>query len=108
MSRRIVIRPRASVDLDEHFTYIAQNNFEAALGFFDAARQTFSQLAQMPGIGSLYNIEDLHLVGLRKWAVRGFEKFLIFYLERGDYIEIIRLFHAVRDISGILAEEEDL
>jgi len=108
MTRRIVIRPRASVDLDEHFSYIAQNNFDAALGFFDAARQTFSQLAQMPGIGSLYNIENLHLVGLRKWAVRGFDKFLIFYLESSDHIEIIRLLHAARDISSILAEEEDL
>lgn len=80
MTRRIVIRPRASVDLDEQFAYIAANNFDAALKFFDATRQTFSQLAQMPGIGSLYNIENLRLVGLRKWAVRGFDKHLIFYV----------------------------
>ena len=37
MTRRIVIRPRASVDLDEQFAYIAGNNFDAALRFFDAA-----------------------------------------------------------------------
>lgn len=45
MTRRILIRPRASVDLDEQFAYIAEDNFDAALNFFDAARQTFSQLA---------------------------------------------------------------
>jgi hypothetical protein len=56
MTRRILIKPRASVDLDEQFAYIAANNFDAALRFFDSARQTFSQLAQMPGIGSLYAI----------------------------------------------------
>ncbi len=45
MTRRILIRPRATVDLDEQFAYIAEDNFDAALNFFDAARQTFSQLA---------------------------------------------------------------
>ena len=81
MTRRIVIRPKASVDLDEQFAYIADSNFDAALSFFDATRQTFSQLARLPGIGSVYNVKNPRLVGLRKWGVRGFEKHLIFYLE---------------------------
>ena len=106
MTRRIVIRPKAGVDLDEQFSYIAANNFDAALRFFDAARQTFSQLAQMPGIGSVYNIENLRLVGLRKWAVRGFDKHLIFYVERDESIEIVRLLHAARDLPEILGAEE--
>jgi toxin ParE1/3/4 len=106
MTRRIIIRPRASVDIDEQFAYIAANNFDAALRFFDAARQTFSQLAQMPGLGSLYNIENPRLVGLRRWAVRGFDKHLIFYVERDEYIEIVRLLHAARDLPEVLAEEE--
>ncbi|MTJ09490.1 MULTISPECIES: type II toxin-antitoxin system RelE/ParE family toxin [unclassified Anabaena] len=106
MTRRIVIRPKASLDLDEQFAYIAENNFNAALSFFDATRQTFSQLAQLPGIGGIYNAKNPRLVGLRKWGVRGFEKHLIFYLEGDEYIEIVRLIHAARDISQILAEEE--
>ena len=57
------------------------------MSFFDATRQTFSQLAQLPGIGSVYNVKNPHLVGLRKWGVRGFEKHLIFYLEGDEYIE---------------------
>ena len=42
MTKRIVITPRASQDIDEHFAYIAQNNPDAALQFFDAVRQTES------------------------------------------------------------------
>lgn len=49
MIRKIVIRPKASADLDEQFTYIAQSNFDAALSFFDATRQTFSQIAKTTG-----------------------------------------------------------
>ncbi|MBE9234406.1 type II toxin-antitoxin system RelE/ParE family toxin [Cuspidothrix issatschenkoi LEGE 03284] len=106
MTRRIIIRPKASADLDEQFAYIAQSNFDAALSFFDATRQTFSQIAQLPGIGSVYDIGNPRLAGLRKWQVKGFEKYLIFYSEGDEYIEIVRLIYAARDISQILAEEE--
>lgn len=80
MTKRIIIRPKASQDLDEHFAYIAQDNLESALQFFDSARLTIAQLAKMPGLGSLYSIRSQRLRGLRKWAVKGFRKHLIFYL----------------------------
>ncbi|MBD2179641.1 type II toxin-antitoxin system RelE/ParE family toxin [Planktothrix sp. FACHB-1355] len=106
MTRRIAITPRASLDLDEHFSYIAENNQDAALRFFDAARQTFSQLAKTPGIGSPFAVTNSRLEGLRKWAVRGFEKYLIFYLDRGEDIEIVRVLHSSRNIPVILGQEE--
>ncbi|MCM2407660.1 hypothetical protein ACOWPH_25525 [Anabaena sp. PCC 7938] len=57
-------------------------------------------------MGAVYDIGNPRLMGLRKWAVKGFEKHLIFYLQRDEYIEIVRLIHSARDISQILAEEE--
>ncbi|MBW4667756.1 MAG: type II toxin-antitoxin system RelE/ParE family toxin [Cyanomargarita calcarea GSE-NOS-MK-12-04C] len=53
MTKRIVITPQASSDIDQHFAYISQENQEAALKFFDSARQSFAQLARTPGMGSL-------------------------------------------------------
>jgi toxin ParE1/3/4 len=38
MTRRISITAKASQDIDRGFAYIAQNNNEAALRFFDATR----------------------------------------------------------------------
>lgn len=55
MTRRILITPQASLDLDEIYNFIAQNNPDKALQFFDAARQTFNQLAKTPGIGTIYH-----------------------------------------------------
>ncbi len=72
MTKRIVITPRASQDLDENFAYIAQNNLDAALRFFDAARQTFARLAQMSGMGRLYPVQNPRLEGLRRLSVQGF------------------------------------
>lgn len=45
MTLRVLITPRASQDLDDLFDYIAQNNPDAALRFFDAAQQTIARLA---------------------------------------------------------------
>ena len=68
MTKRIVITPRASQDIDEHFAYIAQNNSDAALRFFESVRHTFAKLAQMSGMGRPYPVSNPRLEGLRKWA----------------------------------------
>ena len=102
MTKRIIITPKASIDLDEHFEYLAQFNLEAALTFFDAARQTFAQIARTPGIGSFYLLKNQILQGLRKWSVKGFRSQLIFYFDRDDYIEIVRIISAARDIEATL------
>lgn len=105
MNRRIVIKPQASLDIDEHFAYISLENPDAALQFFDSARQTFAQLSRTPGMGSLYLLENPRLQGLRKWAVKGFKKYLIFYFEQEDSVEIVRVLYAGRDIEGILEQQ---
>lgn len=105
MTKQIIIRPKASQDLDDHFAYIAENNFEAALQFFDSARSTIAQLARMPGIGSFYLVENPRLQELRKWAVKDFRKYLILYFEWDAAIEVVRILYAARDISSILDGE---
>ncbi|MBE9229106.1 type II toxin-antitoxin system RelE/ParE family toxin [Phormidium sp. LEGE 05292] len=106
MTKRIFITPKASQDIDKIFAYIAQNNSDAALRFFDAVRQTLARLAQMSGMGRLYPVNNPRLEGLRKWSVKAFENYLIFYLIFEEYIEIVRILHAVRDIETILEKEE--
>ncbi len=105
MTRRIIIRSKAGQDLDDHFAYIAENKFEAALNFFDSVRSTVAQLARMPRMGSLYPVENFRLQGLRRWAVKDFKKYLIFYFERDDGIEVVRILYATQDISSILEGE---
>lgn len=105
MSRRIFITTKASQDIDRAFAYIAQNNSEAALQFFDAIRQTIAQLAVNPGKGSLFEIDNPQLLGLRKWSVKGFKKYLIFYIAEEELLTVIRIIHGSRDLPNILAEE---
>jgi toxin ParE1/3/4 len=105
MTKRIVITPKASADIDKQFEYLAQYNLEKALNFFDAARQTFAQIARAPGIGSPYITKNQTLQGLRRWAVKGFSAQLIFYFDRDDCIEIIRVLSGSQDIEMILKQK---
>ena len=101
MNRRILIHEDASLDLHEHCNYLAQNSRDSAFHFFDAARQTFAALAQMPGIGNLYESEE-DIVNVRKWAIKGFKKYLIFYRYDDENVEILRIIHATRDLDPLL------
>lgn len=105
MTRRIFITPKANQDLDDLFNYLSQNNPDAALRFFDATRQTIAQLAQTPGIGSPYQLNNPRLAGLCKRGVKGFEKYLIFYLSQDDLLSVVRIIHAARDLPTILEQE---
>jgi toxin ParE1/3/4 len=66
MNRRILITEDASLDLQEHFNYLAQNNRDRAFDFFDAARKTFAALARMPGMGQKYESEEDDIVNIHK------------------------------------------
>jgi toxin ParE1/3/4 len=101
MTKKILITPKANQDLDDCFAYISQNNLEMALQFFDSTRITIAQIAIMPGIGSIFTTKDNRLQDLRKWSVKDFRKYLIFYIDREDVVEIVRILYATRDISSI-------
>ena len=102
MTRGILITPKASKDIDDTFRYISQSNPETALRFFDSTRQSRAKLAKTPGKGSLYVTDNSSLEGLRKWAIDGFKKYLIFYLYDDDLLTVIRIIYAARDIPNIL------
>ena len=44
--------------------------------------------------------------GLRMLRVRGFGKYLLFYRETPEGIELVRVLHAARDIGAALGEED--
>ncbi|MGP1386869.1 MAG: type II toxin-antitoxin system RelE/ParE family toxin [Thainema sp.] len=103
--RKIVVSPPARLDLRKHFDYLAENDFDKALEFFDAARQTFADLARMPGIDGPYLSENERLKDLRKWHVKGFKRHLIFYHIDKENIEIVRVLYGAQDIQSLLNGE---
>jgi toxin ParE1/3/4 len=59
----------------------------------------------MPSIGRLWNPRDAELVGIRFYPVRHFHNWLVFYRERPDGIEVVRVIHGQRDLESIFASD---
>jgi toxin ParE1/3/4 len=104
MTRRILLHENATLDLHEHFNYLAQTNEDLAFRFFDAARQTFAALARLPGMGQIYDGGAEDILNIRRWSVKGFKKYLIFYRYDDEMLEILRVIHATRNLEPLLRD----
>lgn len=102
MKLRLALRPQADRDINNHFEYIANDNLEAAIRFYEAAFRAFDVLLTNPQIGPARDFENPALKDIRIWLVKEFEKYLIFYRATDELVEILRVLHASRNIDGIL------
>lgn len=106
MSGQVVKRPHALQDLDEAAAYIQdQSGPDRAIRFLRMADSTFAMLAGMPGMGTRYEPEEPLYADLRYFPVTRHPNHLVFYRPLPDGIEVLRVLHGTRDITGILAEE---
>jgi|SRR5271157_1996474 toxin ParE1/3/4 len=93
----------AKRDLVDHFVYLAENaGLETADRFLLQTDASFSHLARHPASGVELALSRAEMAGMRKWQVKGFEKFLIFYRLRRDGVSIVRVLHASQDWWGVL------
>jgi toxin ParE1/3/4 len=98
---KIILSPEAQMDLMGLCDYLDASNPDVSMKFFDAARSTFVALARMPMIGQQYGASETQ--SLRKWRVKGFRQYLIFYRIKSETIEIVRILHGSQDVDSILA-----
>ena len=105
MSYGLRISPAADADVDEAGLFIAQDNLDAALRFYDAIDQTYREIHDHPKRWPRYELDHPRLSEVRKRSVIGFEKYLVFYRVDADMVEIIRVFHGARDIPNVLSDE---
>jgi len=85
-------------DLIEHFVYLAEHaGLATAERFLANAEFSFNALAAQPSMGSPMALRSPKLAGVRKWRIKQFEHYLIFYLPRPDGVSIVRVLHAATD-----------
>ena len=97
-------RARAKRDLIEHYVYLAEEaGSDTAARFLLNAEESFYDLARQPEMGVALILQEPRLSGLRKWQVKGFDKFLVFYLPRAGGVSIVRVLHAAQDWWGLFS-----
>jgi toxin ParE1/3/4 len=104
-ARHIIRRPAADEDVRLAAIRIAQDNPRAAIRFINAVRTTEEALLHTPGMGTLRDYNNPALTGMRWHSVRGFRKYLVFYIPRSDGIEVVRVLHGARDLDLLFSEQ---
>lgn len=106
MARKpLVLSERARGDFISSIDfYTAEASFDVARSFRSALRAEFDHIGRFPASGSPHSAPTVDVRDLRSWPVRGFP-YLVFYAERGDRIDILRILHTARDIPASLRED---
>jgi toxin ParE1/3/4 len=89
------ISPRASGDLTEIWSYIADDSAGNADAFIDKLYETMQLLSRQPGSGR--HREEL-ASGIQSFP---FGRYIIFYRAVTGGVEIVRVLHGARDIENI-------
>jgi toxin ParE1/3/4 len=88
-------------DLREIGSRIAEDNPDAALRFFTAAKEAFELIKLHPRIGRL---RSFSLPGVRSWVMPDFQNYIVFYLPTETDVQILAVLHGARDLSSALAK----
>jgi toxin ParE1/3/4 len=100
---RYTIRPLAWREIDQHLDYLeGEAGLATAERFFSQLLGSFEALAGMPKMGAPCGFRKPATRRLRRWPVKDFENWLIFYQPRRYGVEIVRVIHAARNIKALL------
>jgi plasmid stabilization system protein ParE len=97
---RYQFTPQAADDLLDIWSFIAQDNPEAADRVEAAVFRTCDLLADSPLSGRVRN--DLTRLPVRFWVVHPYSNYLIVYDPESKPLQVIRILHGARDLPVLL------
>lgn len=100
--RRLVLSDAAIADiLDQSDWYLAQSGRPLALRWEKAVTSAVSRLISRPAAGTPCTFESPELRGLRRTAIHGFPKHLLFYQFYDKEVFVLRIVHGARDLERL-------
>ncbi|MEO6922635.1 MAG: type II toxin-antitoxin system RelE/ParE family toxin [Bryocella sp.] len=108
-AKPVIQRPRADADIDEIFRWLQRDSPNAAIKILDALQAAHGLLSEHPACGSKrharYCPELPH--PLRFFPLHDFPRILIYYMDRPDAIEVIRVWDAARGLQALIDNVEE-
>jgi len=106
MSFRLRVTPAADRDADEIGGYILRDNFEQAAKFYDALDATYRHITLRPHAWRpVMLLNNPRADGLRYRPVLGFPNHLVLFRIADEYVDVVRILHAARDLPAVLLQE---
>ncbi len=95
-----IVRTLAALnDVVEIANYIALDDIQSAARFVTSVDKTYDLIQTTPFSGSPEPIANQD--NLRKWLVKGFRKYAVFYSTENDEVKILRVIHTARNYKRI-------
>ena len=104
-AKPIALRRAAAHDIDaavEH--YLREGRAALATRFVAALEEAYRHIRRFPATGALRYAAELGIAGLRFWPLNKFP-YLIFYVEREQEVDVLKVMHAQRDIPAWLRDD---
>src|SRR3989338_11299174 len=95
--------PQAERDITGAVVYYAGDSFETEERFLREFEDSVIRIEKMPRTGSLRYARDLDMPGLRAYLLGGFP-YMLFYFERDEHVDLVRVLHTHRDIFTLLLQ----
>ena len=97
-------RAQAQRDITQAFDhYLGTAGAVIAIDFVQEIDACMQRIERFPAAGSLRYADLLDIQGLRFSVIERFP-YLVFYFERADYVDIVRVLHQRQDIPDVLGE----
>ena len=107
-AKRVAVRQAAARDIDAAVGYYLQEGGAAlATRFVAALDEAYRHIRRFPATGALRYAAEIGVSGLRFWPLDKFA-YLVFYVEREDHVDVLKVLHAQRDIPAWLTNDPGL
>ena len=97
---QVEYRPAARRDLFQISEYLNREaSLELADRFLMALEHTIQQIAGFPYTGSLFPARSMRALEIRRWPVKEFPRYLVYYAVSPRKVTLLRILHSARDLS---------
>ena len=100
----LIRRPAAVSDAAGHFACIAEGSPRSADRFIRDLKATFELLQLQPEAGGVFPSVSERLRGVRAKRVVNFKRYVVFYVIRGDKLEVIRILAGGEEMESVLLQ----
>lgn len=104
MTRRIRRTRQVADDLIGIYLHIHDRSPQAAERVLEVLERNIRALADMPGVGRLWNSPDPELDGMRVAVVTPYRNYLVFFRATPSAIEVFRVVHGAQELDRIVDE----